>query len=345
MKTLLFKNIDTQTLDQCGTLLRQGELVCFPTETVYGLGANALDAEAVRKIFQTKNRPADNPLIAHISDYAMIEMVASEIPPEIKELTERFWPGPLTVVLPRVDSLPEIVSAGLDTVAVRCPAHPVARDLIRAAGVPIVAPSANLSGRPSPTCFDHCFDDLNEKIAAIIDGGECSIGVESTVLLPMGNRILKILRPGGITVDMLNDAGFKVLVDPAVLAPVQKGQTVASPGMLHRHYAPKAPLTIVTGEPETVCNAILNAMDDETWVLAFDEYLKRFPRAVSFGSEKAPLSQSQALFRALRDFDRLPCKRIYAMEPAADGMGLAVRNRLLRAASFQTIAAERLNKQ
>ncbi len=342
MNTLLIKDIDRSALEQCGALIRQGELVCFPTETVYGLGANALDAEAVAKIFKTKNRPADNPLIAHISDFEMIEQVAASIPEEMKKLTELFWPGPLTIVLPRKKELPDIVSAGLDTVAVRCPDHPIASALIRAAGVPIVAPSANLSGRPSPTCLSHCQEDLTGKIAAIIDGGECSIGVESTVLLPLGNYRIKILRPGGITVDMLKNVGFDVEVDPAVLNPVKEGQKVSSPGMLHRHYAPKAPLLIVRGECEKVCNAILKAIDEDTWVLAFDEYLDRFPRAVSFGSESDPLSQSQALFRALREFDHLPCKKIYAMEPSENGMGLAVRNRLLRAASFQIVDAERL---
>ncbi len=342
METLIFKTADISTLEQCGALLRNGELVCFPTETVYGLGANALDPEAVAKIFQTKNRPADNPLIAHISDFEMIGQVASSVPDEVKELTERFWPGPLTVVLPRRNDLPQIVSAGLDTVAVRCPEHPIARELIRAAGVPIVAPSANLSGRPSPTCLDHCREDLTGKISAIIDGGECSIGLESTVLLPLGERKLKILRPGGITVDMLEQAGFKVEVDPAVLAPVKDGQKVASPGMLHRHYAPKAPMTIVSGDPEAVCKAIASKLTPDTWVLAFDEYLDRFPRALSFGSINDPLSQSQALFRALRAFDQLPCKEIYAMDPVGEGVGLAVRNRLLRAASFQIIPAERL---
>lgn len=342
MNTLLFKDIDSAALAQCGELLRQGELVCFPTETVYGLGANALDADAVCKIFKTKNRPADNPLIAHISDFDMIGQVALSIPDDMKELADHFWPGPLTIVLPRRKDLPEVVSAGLDTVAVRCPDHPIAAALIRAAGVPIVAPSANLSGRPSPTCLAHCQEDLTGKIAAIIDGGECSIGVESTVLLPLGNRKVKILRPGGITADMLQDVGFEVEIDPAVLAPVKEGQKVSSPGMLHRHYAPKAPLYIVRGEPQAVCEAILKAMDENTWVLSFDEYLDRFPRAVSFGSEKDPLSQSRALFRALRDFDQLPCQKIYAMEPAEDGMGLAVRNRLLRAASFQIVDAERL---
>ena len=342
MNTLLIREINPSALEQCGALIRQGELVCFPTETVYGLGANALDAKAVAKIFQTKNRPADNPLIAHISDFEMIGQVASSIPEDMKELTDLFWPGPLTIVLPRREDLPSIVSAGLDTVAVRCPDHPIAAALIRAAGVPIVAPSANLSGRPSPTCLSHCQEDLTGKIAAIIDGGDCSIGVESTVLLPLGERRVKVLRPGGVTVDMLKSVGFEVEVDPAVLSPVKEGQKVSSPGMLHRHYAPKAPLTIVRGEAEQVCDAICKVMDEETWVLAFDEYLDRFPRAISFGSKADPLSQSQALFRALREFDHLPCKKIYAMEPPEGGMGLAVRNRLLRAASFQIIDVERL---
>ncbi len=329
-------------LAECGALLRAGELVCFPTETVYGLGANALDPETVAKIFQVKNRPANNPLIAHISDWEMLEQVTETMPDEIRELAEQFWPGPLTVVVPRAPKIPTIVSAGLDTVAIRCPEHPVARELIREAGVPIVAPSANLSGRPSPTCLDHCREDLNGKVAAIIDGGRCAIGLESTVLAPMGGRKLKLLRPGGITVPMLEEAGFTVEMDPAILAPVKEGQTVSSPGMLHRHYAPKAPMTIVTGKPKTVCAAIQKKLTDETWVLAFDEYLDLFPHALSFGSEKDSLSQSNALFEALRRFDTLPCKQIYAMYPDGEGVGLAVRNRLLRAASFQILPAERL---
>ncbi len=329
-------------LAACGELLRQGELVCFPTETVYGLGANALDPEAVAKIFQVKNRPADNPLIAHISDWTMLDLVVSTMPEEIKELAEKFWPGPLTVVLPRNEQIPHIVSAGLSTVAVRCPEHPIARELIRQAGVPVVAPSANLSGRPSPTCLAHCREDLTGKVAAIIDGGACSIGLESTVILPLGDRKLKLLRPGGITVPMLQDAGFEVELDPAILAPVQEGQKVSSPGMLHRHYAPKAPMAIITGTPEEVCKAIQKKQAPDVWVLAFDEYLHLFPQAVSFGSERDPLSQSRALFEALRHFDTLPCKQIYAMYPPGEGVGLAVRNRLLRAASFQIISAERL---
>ncbi len=331
-----------QDLAECGALLRQGELVCFPTETVYGLGANALDPAAVAKIFHVKNRPADNPLIAHISDWTMLDQVIDTMPEEIQKLAERFWPGPLTVVLPRGPKIPDIVSAGLPTVAVRCPEHPIARALIREAGVPIVAPSANLSGRPSPTCLDHCKEDLNDKVAAIIDGGRCSIGLESTVLAPMGGRKLKLLRPGGITLPMLEEAGFEVELDPAILAPVKEGQKVSSPGMLHRHYAPKAPMVIVTGEAEKVCSAIQEKQGDGIWVLAFDEYRDRFTQSLSFGSERDPLSQSKALFEALRKFDTLPCKQIYAMYPTDEGVGLAVRNRLLRAASFQIIPAERL---
>ena len=329
-------------LAPCGALIRAGELVCFPTETVYGLGANALDGDAVAKIFQVKNRPADNPLIVHIAEPAMLNNIAREVPDDVKELTEKFWPGPLTVVLPKQAHIPAVVSAGLDTVAVRCPDHPTALALIREAGVPIVAPSANLSGRPSPTCLEHCKEDLTDKIAAIIDGGPCNIGVESTVLLPLGERKVQILRPGGITPGHLTDAGFEVILDPAVLAPVQEGQKVSSPGMLHRHYAPKAPMTIVTGEAEAVCRAIQKKQGEGVWVLAFEEYLNQFEQAVSFGSIHDPLSQSQALFEALRHFDTLPCKQIYAMYPSEEGVGLAVRNRLLRAASFQIISSERL---
>ena len=329
-------------LAECGALLRKGELVCFPTETVYGLGANALDPEAVAKIFRVKNRPANNPLIAHICDHGMLEQIVAEIPEEIRELTAQFWPGPLTVVLPRGEKIPPIVSARLDTVAVRWPEHPVAQALIREAGVPVVAPSANLSGRPSPTCLAHCKDDLTGKVSAIIDGGSCAIGLESTVILPMGGKKLKLLRPGGITPEMLEAVGYEVEIDPAVLAPVQEGQKVSSPGMLHKHYAPKAPMTIVTGEPDSVCAAIQQKQAEDVWVLAFDEYLPRFAQAVSFGSETDAASQSRALFDALRRFDTLPCKQIYAMYPAGDGVGLAIRNRLLRAASFQIIPAERL---
>ncbi len=341
METKLYTAED---LSECGELIRKGELICFPTETVYGLGANALDPAAVAKIFQVKKRPADNPLIAHICDHSMLSLVTDRIPDEIEELTRLFWPGPFTVVVPRGMSIPDIVSAGLPTVAVRCPDHPIALGLIREAGVPIVAPSANRSGRPSPTCPAHCREDLSGLIAGIIDGGECAIGLESTVVAPMGGRKLKLLRPGAITVEMMENVGFSVEADPAILAPVREGQKVSSPGMLHRHYAPKAPLTVVTGTPEAVCAAILKKQEPGVWVLAFDEYLNRFENAISFGSIQNPSSQSHALFGALRRFDTLNCKQIYAMAPSREGVGLAVCNRLYRAASFRIVPAERLAK-
>ncbi len=331
-----------EAIAACSALLTQGELVAFPTETVYGLGANALNPAAVQKIYQVKNRPANNPLIAHIADFDMLDQVASSVPSEIRALTAQFWPGPLTVVLPRAAHVPPMISAGLSTVAVRCPAHPLALKLIRAAGVPIVAPSANLSGRPSPTCLAHCEEDLMGKVAAIMDGGSCRIGVESTVVAPCGAGKLRLLRPGGISIAMLEQTGFQVELDPAILSPVQKGQKVSSPGMLYKHYAPKAPMTIVTGEPQAVCAAIQRKEGPGVWVLAFDEYMDLFHQALSFGSIQDPLSQTQALFDALRRFDHLPCNQIYAMNPSREGVGLAVCNRLLRAAAFRVVPAERL---
>lgn len=342
IKTALFSKENEEQLNICGELIRSGELVAFPTETVYGLGANALDQGAVEKIFQVKNRPANNPLIAHISDFSMLEGLVKDFPAELKVLTDRFWPGALTIVLPRTEKVPDIVSAGLSTVAVRCPSHPIANGLIRAAGVPIVAPSANLSGRPSPTCYDHCLEDLSGKVAAIIDGGACEIGVESTVILPLGGKKLKLLRPGGITIPMLEEEGFTVEIDPAILAPVKEGQKVSSPGMLHRHYAPKAKMAIIRGTNQEVIAAIQKKEQEGVWVLAFEEYLPAFQNALSFGSEREPKTQAKALFNALRKFDHLPCKQIYAMEPSKEGEGLAVYNRLLRAASFTIIHAERL---
>ena len=341
METKLYTAEDLQ---ECGEQIRHGELICFPTETVYGLGANALDPAAVAKIFQVKKRPANNPMIAHICDTSMLPLVTGQIPETIRELTDLFWPGPFTVVLPRGPKVPEIVSAGLPTVAIRCPDHPLALGLIREAGVPIVAPSANRSGRPSPTCPAHCREDLSGLIAGIIDGGECAIGLESTVVAPMGGRKLKLLRPGAITVELMENVGFAVEADPAILAPVQEGQKVSSPGMLHRHYAPKAPLTVVTGSPEAVCRAIQQKQGPGVWVLAFEEYMDRLENALSFGSIHDPSSQSHALFGALRQFDTLNCKQIYAMAPSREGVGLAVCNRLYRAASFQIVPAERLLK-
>lgn len=339
MKTELFKNITSEQLAHCGALLREGEIVAFPTETVYGLGADALNDEAVAKIFAAKNRPADNPLIAHVADPSMVPMAAREITPLAGKLFDAFWPGPLTVILPKAEGLSSRVTAGGDTVAVRCPDHPIAGDLIRAAGVPVVAPSANLSGRPSPTDFETTAEDLEGKVAAIIDGGACSVGVESTVVLPTGENSLRILRPGAITPAMLEALGLRVEIDPNVLAPLDQTRPVLSPGMKHRHYAPKAPLTIVTGEKEQVLAFLRQKQKEGAGILCFEGELQG-ESVRTYGAEEDADAQSRQLFAALRQFDKLPVTEIYARRPAVHGVGLAVYNRLLRAAEFTVLEVE-----
>ncbi len=336
MNTKVFQNINDDTLHYCARCIKNGEIVAFPTETVYGLGASALCDTAVAKIFEVKNRPQDNPLIAHISDESMLPMVARHVSDEAKQLFSLFSPGPLTVILPKAHSLSQKVTAGGDTVAVRCPAHPIANALIRAAGVPIVAPSANLSGKPSPTDFETTYEDLNGKVAAIIDGGVCDVGVESTVVLPLGERTVKILRPGAITPEMLREAGYRVEIDANVLSPLDESKPVLSPGMKHRHYAPKAPLTIVKGDETAVLRFLKEKQAEGAGILCFaGELSGQYVR--DYGDKNDALSQSRKLFAALRHFDKLPVCQIYARCPNADGVGLAVYNRLLRAAEFSII--------
>ena len=336
MQTKIFKNIDSAGLAECGALLREGSIVAFPTETVYGLGASALCDSAVAAIFAAKNRPQDNPLIAHISDTSMLPMVAKEVSKEAMELFERFAPGPLTVILPKAEALSPLVTAGGDTVAVRCPAHPIANALIRAAGVPIVAPSANLSGRPSPTAFEATFEDLKGLVPAIIDGGECDVGVESTVVLPKKNRVLRLLRPGAVTPQMLEEAGYTVEIDPNILSPLDESKPVLSPGMKHRHYAPRAPLTIIRGEKQAVLRFLKEKQDQGAGILCFEQELTG-ENVFTYGAENDDASQSRALFSALRSFDGTDVSEIYARCPKTTGLGLAVYNRLLRAAQFQVM--------
>lgn len=335
MQTKIYQNIDTAGLAECGELLRQGQIVAFPTETVYGLGASALCDTAVAAIFAAKNRPSDNPLIAHISDLSMLPMVAKEVSDAAMRLFEIFSPGPLTVILPKADGISPLVTAGGQTVAVRMPAHPIANALIAAAGVPIVAPSANLSGKPSPTDFATTLEDLNGKVPAVIDGGPCSVGVESTVVLPMGDT-LRILRPGAVTADMLEAAGFKVEIDPNILAPLDDKKPVLSPGMKHRHYAPKAPLTILKGEKEAVLNFLRQKQLEGAGILCFEGELTG-ENVFTFGTEKDAASQMRHLFASLRKFDKTNVREIYARCPGTEGVGLAVYNRLLRAAEFHTL--------
>jgi len=323
-------------VEQAAKLLRQGELVAIPTETVYGLAANALDPDAVKKIFLAKGRPQDNPLIVHIASFEEIYPLVSKIPDKARKLAETFWPGPLTMVLPRSNLVPDVVTAGLDTVAIRMPSHPVARAVIQASGVPIAAPSANLSGKPSPTTAHHCMEDLNGKIPLILDGGSCQVGVESTVVSLAGD-IPRLLRPGAVTPEQLREVLGLIAVDPAVLEKVTEGP-VASPGMKYMHYSPKATVIMVTG-PWSACKDFLTQKQGEgVWALVFDEDLEDCPLpAISLGPRNNPAKQAQNLFSALRELDEKQAQMVYARAPMEDGMGLAVYNRLIRAAGFSVI--------
>ncbi len=331
-------DINLDKLSKYADMLRAGELVVFPTETVYGLGANCMDESAVGKIFKVKNRPANNPLIAHISDASMLDIVAREVDNSLYPLFKAFWPGALTVVLPKTKNVPDVVTAGGDTVAVRCPSHPIASELIRLSGVPIVAPSANLSGRPSPTEFMHIFSDLKGKVSGIINGGSCDIGIESTVVLPTGKNALTILRPGAITPEMLEEKGYSVTVDPNVLTPVENGTPVASPGMLYKHYAPKAKMVLVRGSDNAVKQYIkeqISQSDKKIGVLCFDGEGGEFDaHTIEYGNPKDPLTLSHNLFASLYEFDKTDIEKIYARVIEPNGVGLGIYNRMLRAAAF-----------
>ena len=337
MNTLTARVDDSLSgLSPFAEIIKRGGLVAFPTETVYGLGASAMDDAAVRKIFAVKNRPANNPLIAHICDLSMLDTVARDVPERLFPLMRAMWPGALTVVLPKRACVPDSVTAGGPTVAVRCPSHPVAGELIRLSGVPIVAPSANLSGRPSPTCFAHVMSDLDGKIDGAIDGGPCEFGIESTVVIPVGESALKILRPGVISPEMLESRGFEVTVDKNVLSPVKDGTPVASPGMLYRHYAPRASMELVRGDDAAVIAYIRQRLAPGVGVLCFDGEAELFPgaHAVEYGDKNDPLSLSKNLFSRLREFDDSDVSHIFARVAPPAGAGLGVYNRMLRAASF-----------
>ncbi len=324
-------------LEEAGELLRSGGLCAIPTETVYGLAANALNEQAVAGIFAAKGRPQDNPLIVHIADSEGLAPLTAEIPKEAQVLARAFWPGPLTMILPRSALVPSIVSAGLDTVAVRMPSHPVARALIRAAGVPLAAPSANLSGSPSPTTAAHVYDDLKGRIPMIIDGGACSVGLESTVISLVGEPSL--LRPGGITKEELERVIGAVRVDSGVLHRVADTAKAASPGMKYKHYAPKAKIIMIEAASDAFCEYANK--NNGIFALCFAEDTARLTTDyVEYGSAFDAASQANRLFDALRELDRRGARMVYAHAPKPEGVGLAVYNRLLRAAGFEKISLQ-----
>lgn len=323
-------------------LIQEGEVVGFPTETVYGLAADGLNQEAVLKVFVAKERPADNPLILHIARQEDIYSLVQDVTPSALALTRAFWPGPLTVLLPAKPHIPQAVRPGLDTVTVRMPAHPVAAELIRQAGCPLAAPSANRSGRPSPTCAADVLTDMDGRIPLILDGGSCGVGVESTVIDCMG-AIPKILRPGGITPEMVEAVCGNVLVDDSALAPLAEGAVAASPGMRHRHYAPKARLLVIEGPLQAQLVAMKHRYDEEASkggrpVLVLAGNLvpsMEGRRCLAWGDTADPKGMAEGLFTILREVDRVQSTLGICQGIAPQGIGLAVMNRLLRAAAHQ----------
>ncbi|MBR5441961.1 MAG: threonylcarbamoyl-AMP synthase [Clostridia bacterium] len=319
-------------------LLKENQVVGIPTETVYGLGGNAFSEEAVKRIFEAKGRPQDNPLIVHVSEFDEIYQLVGQVPDTARLLAEKFWPGPLTIILPKSDKVPLCVTGGLDTVAVRCPSHPVANRLIKEAGLPIAAPSANLSGKPSPTRASHVYDDMNGRIPMVIDGGDCAEGVESTVIT-LSTPVPKLLRPGNITISQLREALGQVEVDDAVLNPLKKGERVSSPGMKYKHYSPDADIVVLCGEYDKFCNYVNSHAEGNTYAMVFDgegECLN--VPYISYGANENYKELSHALFDSLRLLDDKGADVCFVRCPDRDNDdNLAVLNRLLRAASFQVI--------
>ena len=322
-------------------IIKEGGLVAIPTETVYGLGANGLDPKAVSDIFVAKGRPNDNPLILHIADAGQIEALCHHVPESAYRLAERFWPGPLTMVLPAKPCVPKETTAGLSTVAVRCPDSAVTRQIIRLSGVPLAAPSANLSGKPSTTTAEHVFHDHAGKIPMIVDGGACRVGVESTIV-DLTENPPRLLRPGGITPAQLMEVLGELVVDKAVTAQIDKDAVVKAPGMKYRHYAPACQVVIVSGSSEKAAACIRKLYRPGDRVLCFREELPLFEGCdpLSYGTEKDLSSLSAGLFAALRELDDPAVQKVYARCPEGDGIAFAIQNRLRKAAAFQVIDPE-----
>ena len=344
METIIFHpETDKNAIEEAAAILRRGGLLGIPTETVYGLGADGLNEDAVRRIFLAKGRPQDNPLILHVPDAGWLERCCTDIPPAAYALAERFWPGPLTMILPRRDCVPLRTTGGLDTVGVRCPDHPVTRAIIAAADTPVAAPSGNTSGRPSPTCARHMMEDMMGKIDGIVDGGDCAVGVESTII-DLTVQPPRLLRPGGLPLEELEAVLGEVAVDKAVRQRLGDGEKAKAPGMKYRHYAPRAAVTVVTGTPHRSAAYIREHLPAGAGVICFDEYAPLFAGHIvhRLGSQEDKLAQAQHVFNALRTFDDTDVTAIFAQCPDESGLGLAVGNRLKKAAGFHTVDASPL---
>ena len=336
MKTKLLSASDDD-IRYAGEILRRGGLVGMPTETVYGLAGNALCGECVRKIYQAKGRPSDNPLIVHISSFSQWAPLVAEIPEKAKKLAEKFWPGPLTIILKKSELIPKETSGGLDTVAVRMPSDETARRLIESAGVPLAAPSANTSGKPSPTSAQHVMNDLCGKIDAVIDGGECQVGVESTVISLVSEKP-RLLRPGGVTPEMLESVLGEIEIDDAVFNKLENGAKAASPGMKYKHYSPSARVILLKGTFENYKKYIEAHRSEKTVALCFDGEEKELSvPCLPYGAENDSLSQAHLIFSRLREADEMGADTVFARYPERSGVGLAVYNRLIRAAAFEVV--------
>lgn len=348
IKTTEVEQLNMDVINEAGAVIKRGGLVAFPTETVYGLGANGMDEEAAAKIYAAKGRPSDNPLILHISDISMLDGIVSEVPLAAKKLMDKFWPGPLTLVFKKKPEVPYGTTGGLDTVAVRYPSHKVALEIISSAGTPIAAPSANTSGRPSPTKASHVIEDMEGKIDMIVDGGDVGIGIESTIIDVTG-EIPMILRPGYITKAMAEELVGEVAVDKVVTAKTieEIGGDYApkAPGMKYRHYAPKAELTMFDGNIENVVaeiNRLSEKADAEgkvVGIIATEETKNRYSigKVVSIGTRKDESSIARGLYGILRDFDTMDVDVIYSETFYDDELGQAIMNRLIKAAGYRIV--------
>lgn len=341
MKTRILPADAPETAAVAAAVIRSGGLVAIPTETVYGLGADGLNPAAVAKIFEAKGRPNDNPLILHVADVGQIEKLCHDIPQSAYRLAEMFWPGPLTMVLPARDIVPKSTTAGLPTVAVRCPDSEITRKIIALSGVPIAAPSANISGKPSTTTAQHVLHDHDGKIELIVDGGPCRVGVESTIV-DLTEARPRLLRPGGITPEQLLDVLGDLVVDKAVTAQIDADAVVKAPGMKYRHYAPACQVVIVSGSREAAARYIHAHYRKGQRVLCFDEELSLYQDCapLAYGKEADAATLSAGLFSALRELDDPTIDCVYARCPVGGGIAYAVQNRLKKAAAFQIIDAE-----
>lgn len=344
MQTLL-EQPNEESIALAGKLLRKGEIVAIPTETVYGIAADCTNGEAVSKIFIAKGRPQDNPLIVHISSFAMLEGVVSEFCADAQKLAEKFWPGPLTMILPRGERLCKETCAGLDSVGVRFPSNPVAQAVITAAGVPLSAPSANLSGKPSPTNARDVYQDMQGRLPLILDGGESKAGVESTVLSLLGDKAV-LLRPGYVTKEEIEATlGKEIEVAAAITSPVGQGEKVLSPGMKYKHYAPEAELVLVKGSWEDFASYVTPMSETNVYCLVFDGEEKRLNLpSISYGKAGDGASQAHEIFSVLRELDRRGAKKVFVRCPSEEGVSLAVYNRLLRAAAFRVVDLRKTEK-